>query len=46
MAPDQSHDQSYKYIGEGRAADVLDDPAALRRQMLAEPEFARAVNEF
>ena len=39
MTFDQSHEQSNKYIkGDGGAVGLTEDPAALRRWMLAGPE--------
>jgi len=47
MALDQSHEQSNKCIkGQGGVVGLTEDPAALRRWMLAGPEIARVVAEF
>ena len=47
MALDQSHEQSNKCIkGEGGVVGLTEDPAALRRWMLAGPEIARVISEF
>ena len=47
MALDQSHEQSKKCIkGDGGVVGLTEDPAALRRWMLAGPEIARVVSEF
>ena len=42
MAMDQSHEQLNKSIkGEGGAVGLTEDPAALRRWMIAGPELSR-----
>ena len=47
MAMDQSHEQLNKSIkGEGGAVGLTEDPAALRRWMIAGPELSRIVAEF
>ena len=47
MALDQSHEQLNKWIkGEGGAVGLTEDPAALRRWMLAGPEVSRVIAEF
>ena len=44
---DQSHKQLNKSIkGEGGAVGLTEDPAALRRWMIAGPELSRIVAEF
>ena len=47
MALDQSHEQLNKWIkGEGGAVGLTEDPAALRRWMLAGPEVSRVIAEY
>ena len=47
MAMDQSHEQLNKSIkGEGGAVGLTEDPAALRRWMIAGPELSRIVADF
>ena len=47
MALDQSHEQLNKWIkGEGGAVGLTEDPAALRRWMLAGPEVSRIIAEY
>jgi len=47
MALDQSHEQLNKYIkGEGGAVGFTEEPAALRRWMLAGPEVSRVIAEY
>ena len=47
MAHDQSHEQSNEYIkGDGVVVGLTEDPAALQRWMLGEPEILRVVAEF
>ena len=47
MALDQFHEQSNKCIkGDGGVVGLTEDPAALRRWMLAGPEISRVVAEF
>ena len=44
MALDQSHEQLNKWIkAEGGAVGLTEDPAALRRWMLAGPEVSRVI---
>ena len=47
MALHQSHEQSNKCIkGDGGVVGLTEDPAALRRWILARPEISRVVAEF
>ena len=47
IALDHNHEQeNAKIKGEGGAVDLTEDPASLRRWLIAGPEIARVVNEF
>ena len=47
IAIDQAHEQNNAMVkGEGGAVGLTENPSALRRWMISEPEIARIVNEF
>lgn len=47
IAIDQAHEKNNAIVkGDGRAIGLTEDPAALRRWMVAEPEISRLIDEF
>ena len=47
IAIDQAHEQHNAYVkGDGGAVGLTNNPYALRRWMIAEPEIARVIEEF